>query len=311
MMLPNSEKGVIFNIQKYSVHDGPGIRTVVFFSGCPLRCKWCSNPESQQARPQLFYNSNKCITLDECRRCLEVCPAGAIAAADDHRAEIDWNLCTGCLLCAEACPAKALEACGEEKTVAEVLRSVEQDGVFYSRSGGGLTLSGGEPMQQPAFALAILREARSRRINTAMETSGFCAAEDLVAACEHLDFLLFDIKVMDPEVHRSATGVSNERILQNLETVRGTFPELPILVRTPVIPGVNDSPAAIRAILDFIVGFENLRYEMLPYHRMGTPKYAYIGKTYPLGDVELDSAVMAALTSLLENEYGHLCFSGS
>ncbi len=309
-MPQNNQKGLIFNIQKYSVHDGPGIRTVVFFSGCPLRCKWCSNPESQSGRPQLFYNRNKCITLDECRRCVEVCPESAIGAAEDRRAHIDRAACSGCLLCAEACPAQALQVYGEEKTVARVLERVEQDGVFYSRSGGGLTLSGGEPMQQPAFAVALLREARRRRINTAMETSGFCAAEDLLSACEHLDFLLYDIKVMDPDVHREATGVSNDRILRNLEQVRRARPQLPILVRTPVIPGVNDSPGAIRAILDFIGGFENLHYEMLSYHRMGSPKYACIGKDYPMGDVELGDDVMPALRELLENEYGHLRFCG-
>ncbi len=309
-MQPGTETGIIFNIQKYSVHDGPGIRTVVFFSGCPLSCKWCSNPESQSGRPQLFYNRNKCITLDECRRCVDVCPEAAVGAADDRKVRIDRDACSGCLLCAEACPAQALQVYGEKKTVAQVLERVEQDGVFYSRSGGGLTLSGGEPMQQPAFAVALLREARRRRINTAMETSGFCDAEDLLAACEHLNFLLYDIKVMDPDVHREATGVFNERILRNLEKVRRARPQLPILVRTPVIPGVNDSPGAIRAILDFIGGFENVHYEMLPYHRMGSPKYACIGKDYPMGDVELDDAVMQELRGLLEDEYDQLCFSG-
>ena len=309
-MAKDIEKGIIFNIQKYSVHDGPGIRTVVFFSGCPLRCKWCSNPESQQGRPQLFYNRNKCISLDKCRRCVDVCPQDAITAGGDRKADIDRGICNGCLLCADACPAKALEVYGEEKTVAQVLERVEQDGVFYSRSGGGLTLSGGEPMQQPAFALALLAEARRRRINTAMETSGFCAPEDLLAACGHLNFLLYDIKVMDPEVHRAATGVSNGRILRNLETVRAACPRLPILVRTPVIPGVNDSPGAIRVILEFIGGFENVHYEMLPYHRMGSPKYACIGRTYPMEDVELDGDVMRELEALLEKEYGHLRFSG-
>ena len=309
-MVKEIEKGIIFNIQKYSVHDGPGIRTVVFFSGCPLRCKWCSNPESQQGRPQLFYNRNKCITLDKCRRCVDVCPQGAIAAGGDRRADIDRDACNGCLLCAEACPAKALEVYGKERTVAQVLERVEQDGVFYSRSGGGLTLSGGEPMQQPAFALALLTEARRRRINTAMETSGYCASKDLLAACGHLDFLLYDIKVMDPQMHRSATGVSNGRILRNLEKVRAARPRLPILVRTPVIPGVNDSAEAIGAILDFIAGFENVHYEMLPYHRMGSPKYACIGRTYPMGDAELDADVMPELEALLENKYRHLRFCG-
>jgi len=309
-MLKNNEKGIVFNIQKYSVHDGPGIRTVVFLTGCPLRCKWCSNPESQLAHPQLAYNREKCISLDECNRCMEVCSVGAITEADDHKVEIARDVCTGCFLCADVCPSKALQIYGEEKTVSEVLERVEQDSIFYSRSGGGLTLSGGEPMQQPRFALAILQEARRRRINTAMETSGFCALEDLLEACQFLNFLLFDIKVMDPDIHREATGVSNRRILSNLKSVREACPKLPILVRTPIIPGFNDHPDAIRAILDFITDFGNLHYEMLPYHRLGTPKYRYIGKAYPLKDAKLENAVMAELTALLENEYGHLRFSG-
>ena len=307
MSLPNQKQsGIVFNIQKYSVHDGPGIRTVVFLSGCPLHCKWCSNPESQQTTPQLAYNRSKCLTVDQCIRCMEVCSAGAIHTDDENRAKINRETCTNCLLCADVCPTQALKVYGETKTVDEVVTAVEQDGIFYSRSGGGMTLSGGEPMHQPRFAIAVLKEARRRRINTAMETCGYCDTEDLLIAGEYLNSLLFDIKVMDPEIHKSFTGVSNRRILRNLEAVREAWPRLPILVRTPVIPGVNDSPGAIRAILDFITGSDNTTYEMLPYHRMGTPKYAYLGSTCPMEEVKLDEAVMQTLTDMLHNEYSHL-----
>jgi pyruvate formate lyase activating enzyme len=271
-----------------------------------LHCQWCSNPESQQLEPTLAYNRNKCLKFDQCIRCLEVCTAGAIGEDSENKAEISWDTCTECYLCADVCPNKALRVYGEEKTVAEVLNTVEQDNTFYSRSGGGMTLSGGEPMHQSQFAIAILKEARRRRIHTAMETCGHCATEDLMAACEYLKFLLFDLKVMDPKVHKAVTGVSNQLILKNLKKVRSGWPELPIRVRTPVIPGVNDSREAIREILDFIADFEKVSYEMLPYHRLGTPKYEYIGSNYPMGEEKLDEAVMEDLKNMLDNAYGFL-----
>jgi isethionate sulfite-lyase activating enzyme len=307
MSLPiQKQTGVVFNIQKYSVHDGPGIRTVVFLTGCPLRCRWCCNPESQHRAPQLAYNLNKCLTFDQCLRCMEICSAGAIQKDDENRAKIDRETCTHCLLCADVCPTQAIKVYGETKSVEDVVTAVEQDGIFYSRSGGGMTLSGGEPMFQSEFAIAVLKEARHRRINTAMETSGFCDSEDLLAACAHLDHLLFDIKVMNPEVHKTVTGVSNQRILGNLAAIRDAFPRLPILVRTPVIPGVNDNPEAIRAILDFITGFDNVNYEMLPYHRMGAPKYSYLGRSYPMGEIKVDEAMIQKLSGILKDDYGHL-----
>lgn len=305
-MLKDNQTGIVFNIQKYSLHDGPGIRTVVFLSGCPLHCRWCSNPESRSVKPQLAFNRNKCLGFDQCIRCIEVCTAGAIREDSENKARISWDICTNCLLCADVCPPKALRVYGEEKTITDVINAVEQDSTFYRRSDGGLTLSGGEPMHQPQFAIALLKEARHRRIHTAMETCGYCATEDIMTACEYVNILLFDLKVMDPKLHEAVTGVSNQRILKNLKTVRDALPELPILVRTPVIPGVNDNLGSIQAIVDFINDFKNVSYEMLPYHRMGTPKYEYIGSTYPMGDAKLDDAVMEDLKSLLSEKYNHL-----
>jgi pyruvate formate lyase activating enzyme len=191
-------------------------------------------------------------------------------------------------------------------TVAQVIRRVEEDAAFYSRSGGGLTLSGGEPMDQPDFATAILKEARRRRIHTAMETCGHCAAEELENGCRHLHTLLFDIKMMNPEKHKQYTGVSNERILENLVRIRAAFPELPILVRTPVIPGVNDREEDIRRILQFIQDMPNVRYEMLPFHRMGKPKYEYLGTTFPMGDEPPDEKIFSRLCNIVTREFGHL-----
>ena len=298
--------GVVFNIQKYSVHDGPGIRTIVFLKGCPLTCRWCSNPESQQIKPELAYNRDKCLTFEQCVRCLEVCAPGAIQQDDESRARIDRQLCSQCLLCAEACPSKALIVYGEERSVAAVIDAVEEDGAFYSRSGGGLTLSGGEPLHQPEFAMALLAEARRRRINTALETCGHCRFEDLAAAAAHLNTLLYDIKHMNSKIHHQYTGSSNERILDNLTRLRQAYPDLPILVRTPVIPGVNDSEEAIAAIVDFIAEMPNVRYEMLPYHRLGKPKYAYLGRSWPMDDIPSDDDVIVRLQQMVRRRYPHL-----
>lgn len=298
--------GIVFNVQKYSVHDGPGIRTIAFLKGCPLACRWCSNPESQRVQPELAYNRDKCLTFDQCVRCLEVCAPGAIHKADDNRPRIDWQICNQCLLCTDACPSKALTSYGERRTVADLIDAVEEDGAFYSRSGGGLTLSGGEPMHQPEFAVALLAEARRRRIHTAMETCGHCRYEDLAAAAAHLNTLLYDVKTMDPGLHREYTGVSNERILENLARVREEFPDLPILVRTPIVPGVNDNEAAIAAIVDFIAGMPNVRYEMLPYHRLGKPKYGYLGRTWEMGDTPLEDGVMRRLKEMVRERHPHL-----
>lgn len=300
------QTGIVFNIQHYSVHDGPGIRTVVFLTGCPLRCRWCSNPESQKTVPQLAYNPNKCLSFEHCIRCMEVCSAGAIQKGEDNKATINFETCTNCLLCADICPPTAIRVYGEEKSVKEVIDSVEGDSIFYSRSGGGLTLSGGEPMHQPEFAIALLKEARRRRIHTAMETCGQCKTEDIVATGEYLNHVLFDIKTMDPEVHKAETGVPNERIFKNFKALREAWPKLPIRVRTPIVPGVNDSVEAVRAILEFIKDVPNITYEMLPYHRMGSPKYEYIGTTSPMGKATLDDTVMPALEALYDKEYAHL-----
>jgi pyruvate formate lyase activating enzyme len=303
--------GAVFNIQKYSVHDGPGIRTVVFLKGCPLRCRWCSNPESQAPQPQLAYNPNKCLTLEHCVRCLEVCTAGAIKRGEDNRAQIDRETCSECLLCIKACPPLALNVYGETMTVDQVLRKVEEDSAFYSRSGGGMTLSGGEPLHQTQFTIDLLKEARRRRINTAMETCGFCRWEDLQTAASYLQTLLYDIKIMDAEKHKAFTGVSNELILDNLKQVREAFPKLPIWVRTPIVPGFNDSLEDVRAILQHIQGLPNVRFEALDYHRMGKPKYEYLGLEFPMGDQKLDEEKIRQIHKMIRSDFPDLRSPGT
>ncbi|MHC1728134.1 MAG: glycyl-radical enzyme activating protein [Syntrophobacteraceae bacterium] len=280
-----SPYGFVFNIQRYSLHDGPGIRTIVFLKGCPLRCRWCSNPESQRLEPELGFNEGKCIGAEQCALCARECPSGAVKQSNGGRVRIDRKLCRECFTCAEVCPARALTVFGKLMTVDEVVRAVEADGVFYGRSGGGMTLSGGEPLAQAGFAIQLLAQAKRRRIDTSMETCGFAEWADLEEACLYLGSIFFDIKCIDAEKHKEFTGVSNERILENFQRLCESFPELPKYVRTPVIPGFNDSEKEIEAIADFIRGRPGVEYELLAYHRLGTPKYGYLGRDCPLNDI--------------------------
>jgi pyruvate formate lyase activating enzyme len=302
-ILDKKTTGTVFSIQKYSVHDGPGIRTIVFLKGCPLRCKWCSNPESQSPRPELAYNRNKCLGLDKCVRCTEVCAVGAITQGEDGKVDIDRDLCTGCLHCTEACPAGALITYGEETTVDAALRRVEEDEMFYARSGGGLTLSGGEPFAQPQFATALLREARHRHLDTAVETCGAANYDDFREALQYVNTLMYDVKSMDSGKHKAFTANPNERILENLKRIREEYPTLKIRVRTPIIPGFNDIEEDVAAIIDFLTGLpgDKVEYEILEYHRMGQPKYENTGREYPLpADLKLDPDVFAKLKRLVD-----------
>lgn len=303
MNTPDSKRqGIVFNIQNYSVHDGDGIRTLVFLKGCPLRCKWCSNPESQNLDPDLAFNPQKCLTTEKCTRCIDGCPNGALGASENLILRFDLEKCEGCHRCAESCPSKALNVYGEFMTVDEVISKVEKDSLFYSRSGGGMTLSGGEVLVQRTFAIALLKEARKRRIHSTIETCAFCSWDGLAEACANLDSLIIDIKSMDSAKHREFTGVGNELILDNFARICESFPDLPILVRTPVIPRFNDTLEDIRAILEFLPERKGMSYEMLPYHRFGQPKYNYLGRTYEIQEKELEKGLMARLERV-QSEY--------
>ena len=296
-MLDQDVTGIVFNIQKFSVHDGKGIRTLVFLKGCPLSCLWCSNPESQRLTPERAFNPSRCLTAEVCGRCMSACEQGGITCHEGMLCN-DRAKCVECFSCAHACPSGAQSVYGESVSVDKVLRRVEEDSVFYARSGGGLTLSGGEATMQPEFCLALLREARHRRIDTAMETSGYCRWEVLEEAARHLNGIIYDLKSADNEKHKKFTGVGNERILDNFSKLCQQFPDVPIRVRTPVIPGFNDSEEDILRIKSHIPKRHNVEYELLPYHRMGQPKYEYIGKTYAFADAKLDDALMTRLVAL-------------
>ena len=237
----NSHRGLIFNIQRFSLHDGSGIRTLVFLKGCPLECKWCSNPEGQSRSRELAYNTNKCISTKECDRCRQACEKGVIKEGGEAKIRIDRRLCNNCGDCVAACPAQALELFGKYMSVDEVIKVVEEDSSFYARSGGGLTLSGGEPLSQAAFVIELLETAQGRGIDTALETSGVCDWKDLEVSCGHLNQVFFDIKSVNGGKHKAATAVDNKIILENFQRLRRSYPQLSITVRTPLIPGFNDS----------------------------------------------------------------------
>lgn len=280
------DAGFVFNIQHFSVHDGPGIRTIVFLKGCPLKCLWCSNPESQYGLPELAYSENKCIGTRECGLCLQACSKGAIKeAASRNKVLVDRELCINCGECAQACPAKALEMLGQYMDANQVLEIIQEDTLFYARSGGGLTLSGGEPLFQAEFAFELLKEAKARGLDTAIETCGYTKWPNLEMVCGHLDTIFYDIKCIDTEKHKKYTGVSNDRIIHNFQKLTGCFPKMPVIVRTPVVPGFNDTEKDISAVLNLIKEIPNVKYELLPYHRLGETKYRRLGRDYSFAGV--------------------------
>jgi pyruvate formate lyase activating enzyme len=299
--------GIVLNIQHFCTHDGPGIRTTVFLKGCSLRCKWCSNPESIQLKPELAYNPGKCLGKEQCGFCLKECPESAIFFVDSvTSAQINWDLCTNCGLCVEACPTKALYVFGQTMTVDQVLDEVAQDSSFYRESGGGITLSGGECQFQSDFAAALLEGAHQRGINTAIETASNVPWESIAKILPHVDTVLHDIKLTDPERHKKWTGVDNTRIRENLKRAYETFPDKTFIARTPLIPGVNDDEAHIRETLAFIKPYKNvIAYELLPYMRFGASKYGFLGKIYEMQDFEPPAPdLLARLRAIIDEAFG-------
>jgi pyruvate formate lyase activating enzyme len=270
--------GTIFNIQRFSLHDGPGIRTTVFFKGCPLRCAWCHNPESQNPYPELFFKERNCIG---CRRCLE-CPRGAIEWKGGVL--IKRELCDACGRCATVCPSEALAMVGEKITVDEVMREVLRDRVFYERSGGGITLSGGEPFFQPQFLEELLTAARSGGIHTAVETCGYTDWRGIEGVSGLVDHFLYDLKTPDPQKHLRITGASNEKIVSNLEKLLELGKE--VTIRIPVVPPHNlaDSKDA-NDLVSFLLQLrrrEDFEVDLLPYNELTPLKYGWLGREYPL-----------------------------
>jgi len=269
-------KGTIFNIQRYSIHDGPGIRTIVFLKGCPMHCRWCSNPEALSQTPQVAFNKNLCI---RCNRCIVVCPNQAIQEDKCFGKVVDPVKCTYCGLCVESCPQSALKLIGKAMDTAEIIMQVKKDIPFFRKTNGGVTISGGEPTFQADFLSELLTGFKANHISTAIETSGMACFEAYKACMNHIDLFLYDIKHMDSKIHKQLTGCNNEKIIDNLIKIDGSGKR--IWIRVPLIGGINDSYENIERIFDFVAGLKYVeRIELLPYHEYGAGKYAQIGMYY-------------------------------
>ncbi|MBN2264450.1 MAG: glycyl-radical enzyme activating protein [Candidatus Aminicenantes bacterium] len=271
---PTTPSGRVFDIKRYSIHDGPGIRTTVFLKGCSLGCLWCHNPESVDPRPELMHWPGRCA---RCYACVAACPTGAIAKDAEGAVVVDRSKCDLCGKCAEACLYDAMQIVGREMSVDDVMAEVEKDRIFYEQSGGGVTLSGGDPAVQPAFAEAILDGCRARGLRTAVDTAGFSSNGALERLASKTDLVLFDLKVMDEARHRETTGVPNGPILENLGKLAAGRTE--VWVRIPLVAGVNDGDENIRRVIAWLAPHEAIkRIDLLPYHSGGLEKARRIGK---------------------------------
>jgi len=278
--------GIVFNIQRYSIHDGPGIRTTVFLKGCPLRCFWCQNPESQSQEPEIFLKRDFC-TL--CGSCAEVCPAGAISF-NSESSLIDRNLCIGCGKCVQVCPNDARELIGKSMTVDDVMTEVLKDIKFYRKSGGGVTLSGGDPLDQHEFSYELLKRCKELGLHTTIDTTGFASWEVLSKLLYYTDFVLYDIKCIDEKNHYSATGVLNRIILENAKRMYKAHKMM--LIRVPLIPGFNDTVEEVKSIETFVhQELGETEIELLPYNKWGESKYRFLDREAFDGETQSEEVI--------------------
>ena len=295
VVAPVSATGTVFNIMRFSVNDGPGIRTTVFLKGCPLHCAWCHNPESLSGSPVLTFRPERCIA---CGDCMAVCPQRAISETNGVYATRP-DVCTRCGTCADACAAEARELLGHEMTVEEVMREVERDSPFYMESGGGVTFSGGEPLLQHRFLQMLLRGCAERGLHAVVDTSGHAAPDVLYRIAEFTDLFLYDLKSVDEDVHRRFTGVSGALIRGNLQRLASWGKK--VVIRMPIVPGVNDRLSSIEAAGRFIASLGNVvRIQLLPYHAIGVDKYGRLGMPNPLpGEQAPESGTMNIIAEVL------------
>ena len=275
-----AQDGIVFNVQRYSIHDGPGIRTTIFLKGCPLRCRWCANPESQAPEPQLMIRNLKCT---RCGCCVAACPQGAMALDPDPGRVIDWDRCNQCLTCVPACLFGALSVSGWSARIDDLVDEAERDLAFYETSGGGVTISGGEPLFQPAFARDLLKALNRRGLHTALDTTGYAPSEVFLEVASVADLVLLDLKHLDPEIHKKFTGVDNRLILDNARSAAGAAA---LWIRVPLIQGFNDSPEHIRRVVELAVEIGAQKLSLLPYHEGGQVKAGQIGETYHLAGAQ-------------------------
>lgn len=271
---------MIFNIQKCSIHDGDGLRTLVFFKGCPLQCLWCSNPESQSYEKEIFEIPRKCI---KCSACQRICPESAISSAEDDF-RIIRESCKKCFKCVDVCYSESKKQVGDEVDIKSLFKEINKDRLFYQMYGGGVTFSGGEPLTFPEHLTEIAEVCKKNGINTSVETCGYGNYEKFKKALPYIDSMFIDIKHMDTNVHKELTGIGNEMILSNIKAISAHG--IPITIRTPIVPGYTDSEDNIMAVASFIKDIPNVReYELLAYHNFGNSKYTSLGMRCALEDV--------------------------
>ncbi|WP_366557043.1 glycyl-radical enzyme activating protein [Desulfosporosinus sp. BICA1-9] len=275
-------KGKIFNIMKYSIHDGPGIRTTAFFKGCPLNCPWCHNPEGQKFRQELMFRPDKCLG---CGQCLEVCSSGAVTLSAEGILSYLRDKCIACGKCSKVCHTSGRELVAKMMSVGEVMAELEKDLIFYDETGGGVTFSGGEATMQHEFLLEILEECQKREIHTTVETCGFVNRDSLQMISPYVDLFLYNLKLMDSRKHQAVTGVPNELILANLRWLAENHPE--VIVRVAIIPGINDDEDNLRQFGEFVASLKGVKeIHCLPYHKAGVDKYERLGLEYRLPDLQ-------------------------
>lgn len=298
---------LVTNTQRFSVNDGPGIRTNVFIKGCHLYCSWCHNPECINPSVGIYWKRTLC---QQCGTCLTVCPREAVhppipveeARESDTYYKIDLQKCDKCMKCVEACPYGALTKVGEPLSIEEMLNEVERDFPFYVNSGGGLTVTGGEPADQPEYVLELLKKGKERGLHICLDTSGHCPWDVLEGMLDYVDIFLYDLKQLDTNKHKKATGVGNELILANLKRLLGAGAT--VWIRIPVIPGFNDSPEYIESVAQFLKGLSPPveRVDLLPFHNYCQEKYRWLGLDWKFGETEsLDQSEVEPLKDILES----------
>jgi pyruvate formate lyase activating enzyme len=304
-------KGLVIKIQRYSIQDGPGIRSTIFLKGCPLRCLWCSNPESQFPYQEIMFNKAKCIK--NCSNCIKVCPIKAIIKHESENENktsiirIDRKACIKCGKCVEACPSEALTLVGKFMEVNQVVEEIKKDMIFYEKSNGGITISGGEPLFQPIFTKEILRLCKKEGIHTAIDTSGYGNWEEIKKILKYVDLVLYDIKHMDSIIHEKYTGVKNETILENALKI-SKEENVELTIRIPIIPTINDSESNVDKLIDFIKKLKRLNgIDILPYHNLGVAKYEMLDRDYPLKNIQSPKeSDLSKLKNILEEHGFHV-----
>lgn len=302
----NTEKGgMIFDIQRFSVHDGPGIRTIVFFKGCQLRCEWCCNPESQKFHKQLMVSSKNCI---RCRNCQQECPVDAISF--NPELTIDRDKCTDCGKCEVECFSEALTMSGKEMSITELIKELRKDEIHFRKSNGGITLSGGEVLAQPEFATELLKACQEEGWHTAIETSGFTRPENLEKVLQYVDLVLLDIKHIDNLKHKKFVGQSNDLILKNAKLI-ADFPNVSLSIRIPIIPGFNDTPQEIAEIALIALRLGTVtQVHLLPYHGFGSNKYTFLDYTDKAVSLRTPSNEKMEILKELVEAIGLTCIIG-